>query len=414
MRETWIHARLIALLLSRSACWPRSCRASSWRAKPRTRRRRPLRMPLETIVLTLDASDPVPVGGDIWLSGDHHRLRRTRDGDHVLLRLGSGRADLRRQHPGRQLGPGHWRRHLHLGALSRPPRRARIAGACPTTLKTAGAAPTARPGPSATIQARPSRSARSRPRARSRATDQPSDEPTDEPPPASESESTDTPTTSTDRRTTAPPRPTPIETGVDWSSGTSTGTTTIAESPAITQTPPSGYTIIGQQVDISAPAGTAAAPLSIRFLLDPAIVPAGQDETTIVVLRNGVPVPDCDPLTSGVADPDPCIYARIRAGDDVAIRVYTSAASHWNFATAPPFDYDFSGFRNLAMPPAVNTAVAGAKVALVFSLGGNQGTDIFAAGSPTSYRADCATWAQLGTEKPSARDAQGTHLQRVE
>jgi hypothetical protein len=59
------------------------------------------------------------------------------------------------------------------------------------------------------------------------------------------------------------------------------------------------------------------------------------------------------------------------------------------------------------MPPASNHAAAGDKINLVFSLGGDQGLDIFAPGSPISYRADCTSWAMLGPEKPTHETRKG-------
>lgn len=183
----------------------------------------------------------------------------------------------------------------------------------------------------------------------------------------------------------------PVNTAVQWPATVSSGTTTIAESAAITQTPPAGYTLLGQQVDITAPSGTASNPLSLVFFLDASIIPTGEDETTIVVLRNGVPVPNCDPFSSGVADPDPCVYFRYKTFEgDIVLAIYTSAASHWNFSAAPVFNYVFNGFfapvDNL---PILNVAKAGSAIPVKFGLGGYQGLGIFAPGYPISHPASC-------------------------
>ncbi|MBN1401337.1 MAG: PxKF domain-containing protein [Anaerolineae bacterium] len=54
--------------------------------------------------------------------------------------------------------------------------------------------------------------------------------------------------------------------------------------------------------------------------------------------------------------------------------------------------YDFGGFLSpISNPPAANTAKAGSAVPVKFSLGGDQGLDIFAAGYPASQEIDCAT-----------------------
>ena len=125
-------------------------------------------------------------------------------------------------------------------------------------------------------------------------------------------------------------------------------------------------------------------------MLDASIIPAGQDETTIVVFRNGVAIPNCTSPGSGIANPDPCVYSRQKLlTGDIALGVYTSAASHWNFA--PALHYAFSGFSLVVVnPPTINVMKAGSAVTVVFGLGGNQGTNIFAAGSPSSAPVSCS------------------------
>jgi hypothetical protein len=59
--------------------------------------------------------------------------------------------------------------------------------------------------------------------------------------------------------------------------------------------------------------------------------------------------------------------------------------------------YDFAGFfPPVANPPDENTVKAGQAIPIKFSLGGDQGLDIFAAGYPKSYPADCDDWSALG------------------
>jgi predicted extracellular nuclease len=64
------------------------------------------------------------------------------------------------------------------------------------------------------------------------------------------------------------------------------------------------------------------------------------------------------------------------------------------------FDINFEGFfppiDNL---PALNVAKAGSSIPVKFSLGGNKGLDIFAAGYPLSMKIDCNTGASLGDVK---------------
>jgi hypothetical protein len=112
------------------------------------------------------------------------------------------------------------------------------------------------------------------------------------------------------------------------------GTVTIEE--AVGGTVPSGFTLLGQQVAITAPAATADAPLVIVFELDASVIPESLNQYSIEVLRDGVAVAPCTGA-AGTAQPDPCVSARVLQGDsDVEITVLTSSASDWNFAVRAP------------------------------------------------------------------------------
>jgi hypothetical protein len=81
-----------------------------------------------------------------------------------------------------------------------------------------------------------------------------------------------------------------------------------------------------------------------------------------------------------------------------AITVTCSGASDKAGNVAPPVSvtynvtYVWTGFfQPVANPPTVNTVNAGASVAVKFSLGGNQGTSVFAAGSPSSTPVACTS-----------------------
>lgn len=64
--------------------------------------------------------------------------------------------------------------------------------------------------------------------------------------------------------------------------------------------------------------------------------------------------------------------------------------------------YDFSGFFvPVANPPTQNKAIAGKIIPVTFSLAGNQGLDIFAAGFPASAPITCATNPQLTIGDPT-------------
>lgn len=109
------------------------------------------------------------------------------------------------------------------------------------------------------------------------------------------------------------------------------GTVSIQETAEVTQEAPPEFQFIGEQVNIEAPSSTEATPLGISFRLDASLIPAGENERTVQVFRNGVVVPDCSG-PAGIASPDPCVAERSLLEDgDVRFEVLTSHASAWNF-----------------------------------------------------------------------------------
>ena len=64
--------------------------------------------------------------------------------------------------------------------------------------------------------------------------------------------------------------------------------------------------------------------------------------------------------------------------------------------------YPFAGFLPpVDNPPAINSRKAGAAVPVKFSLGGNQGLNIFASGFPASQQFNCATGVPIGPMEPT-------------
>lgn len=64
----------------------------------------------------------------------------------------------------------------------------------------------------------------------------------------------------------------------------------------------------------------------------------------------------------------------------------------------PSLTFTFTGFFSpISNPPVVNKAKAGSAVPITFSLGGDQGLDIFASGSPTSQPIGCSDGALFGS-----------------
>jgi hypothetical protein len=113
-------------------------------------------------------------------------------------------------------------------------------------------------------------------------------------------------------------------------------TTTETGSVVVTQigaegTTADGLLLLPFQFNIEAPSGED--PLTLRFTLDASAIPAGHDENTIVVLRDGAPIAEC---TGDGLGPDPCVSNRASVGDgDVELTVLSSHASRWNFAVPP-------------------------------------------------------------------------------
>ncbi|HEX4897620.1 MAG TPA: PxKF domain-containing protein, partial [Candidatus Limnocylindrales bacterium] len=157
----------------------------------------------------------------------------------------------------------------------------------------------------------------------------------------------------------------------------------------------SGY--LELQMSIEAPPALASSPITIVFVIDASIIPAGQDQNSLQVFRNGTSVANCT-VFDGTATPDPCVFSRelLSGGDaqgDVRLTIKTSAASTWNFAPG----YAFRGFFGpVDNPPVWNTAKAGSVIPVRFSLTDYQGMEIFASGNPTSHARPCT---------PGTRDA---------
>ena len=107
------------------------------------------------------------------------------------------------------------------------------------------------------------------------------------------------------------------------------GTVSVVETAATGQAPV-GYSFLGQQADITAPASTPENPLRFAFRLDPSLLPAGADHNSIEVFRNGARVEACADQ-SGTASPNPCVLGREMLADgDIEVTILTAAASYWN------------------------------------------------------------------------------------
>jgi hypothetical protein len=105
---------------------------------------------------------------------------------------------------------------------------------------------------------------------------------------------------------------------------------------APTRAPPTGFALLGRQVQISAPAASVTAPLRLVFTVDQSLLPPGDTQAMVSVFRDGVRIVDCVDA-SGSANPDPCVASRdTTAGGALRFTVLSSHASTWNFAVANP------------------------------------------------------------------------------
>jgi hypothetical protein len=194
---------------------------------------------------------------------------------------------------------------------------------------------------------------------------------------------------------TASGSPTPEDPLITAVTTPTAGQVTIAE--VLIDPSPAGYTFFGEQVLITAPdAPDVDHPLLLTFQLDASLVPEGQTAQSIVILRAELGttqvVGKCDaeaPLAAA-ARPSPCVWLRAdEVGGGITITVATLQASTWNFAIPR---YAFGGFKPpVNGAPIRNGMKAGTAVPLKFSLGGNRGLAIFAAGSPSSQPVACDT-----------------------
>jgi virginiamycin B lyase len=115
------------------------------------------------------------------------------------------------------------------------------------------------------------------------------------------------------------------------------GMVTVVEG-ATTTPDPSGYSLVGQEVQLTAPDASAADPVVLQFRLDTSLLPPAADETNLQVFRNGTLVADCDSGAGTTATPDPCVAGRAATAGGVELTARTSQASTWSFGldSVPP------------------------------------------------------------------------------
>ncbi len=120
----------------------------------------------------------------------------------------------------------------------------------------------------------------------------------------------------------------PVTTAVAVPAG---GQVTIREDSKPSADPPNGFSLLGYEIEVTAPAATVDDPLRITFVLDRTVLD-GADPDSVTVLRDGDRAGNC---ADSRAVPDPCVAGRRNLeGGDLALTVLAAHASKWNFAEA--------------------------------------------------------------------------------
>ena len=96
-----------------------------------------------------------------------------------------------------------------------------------------------------------------------------------------------------------------------------------------------GYELFGPEIRITAPVASPGEPLRVDFRLDPSIVPAGHDESTLAVLVNGVLARECGPAPAPAPIPASCAPSiRTPATSCSACAPLRPASTPWAYSPA--------------------------------------------------------------------------------
>lgn len=213
----------------------------------------------------------------------------------------------------------------------------------------------------------------------------------------------------TDANDTGATPTTPVQSMVETPVEGLVSIVTLDLDPTVSAT--NGYLLIGQQVNIHAPAATPEAPLSLTFQVEGSILESGQTADNLAIFRNGNLVEACtDPV---IATPDPCVYSRTTLADgDIEITVHTSTASAWTLGFATTQDHLFKGFEApLKKSPVLNKANSGESIPVKFDFGTNEGQDILQSGIATTQEINCETRELIGESTPAlSTNGQGLKL----
>ena len=128
--------------------------------------------------------------------------------------------------------------------------------------------------------------------------------------------------------------PTPSAPLATTVTGHDAGTVSIQQG-AVTLARPSGFRLLGVQADVVAPIASPAAPLTIDFDVDVAMLPPGATKDNISVIRDAALLADCLGATTVPAGATACVSNRADApsgGGDARVTVVSTAGGQWNLA----------------------------------------------------------------------------------
>jgi hypothetical protein len=104
---------------------------------------------------------------------------------------------------------------------------------------------------------------------------------------------------------------------------------------AVTRAQPSGFTLLGMQVNVGAPPASADSPLNLNFDVDAAMLPSGATKDNLSVLLDGALLSDCPGATAVPAGSSACVMDRTDAasgGGDARVTVVSVSGGQWNLA----------------------------------------------------------------------------------
>jgi Tol biopolymer transport system component len=122
------------------------------------------------------------------------------------------------------------------------------------------------------------------------------------------------------------------------------GTVSVAAGPVTTSTP-SGFVLLGLQLQISAPSASAAAPLVLVFDVDSTVVGLVNPEL-LTFIRNGARVPDCLGESTVPEGLTACVTSREESpldSEDLRLTIISTSASTWNLVAGEPIPPVMSG-----------------------------------------------------------------------